>query len=132
MKPSIQTVCRALAALLLAGVLAGCAAVDRVDWKTRVGTYSYDDAVKEFGPPDKKETLSDGTIVSEWILERAEVNSTVGFGWGGGYGYGYGWGRHGRPYYGGLGFDVQSWPERLLRLQFGPDGKLRAEKRYSR
>ena len=128
MKPVHRPLRLVLAVMLLAGLLAGCASVDRVNWKARVGTYSYDDAVKEFGPPDKKETLSDGTIVSEWILERAQLGPGPGFGWGGGYG----WGRYGRPYRGSVWVESQGFPEQLLRLQFGADGKLREEKRYSR
>jgi hypothetical protein len=108
-------------------VLPGCRSLDHIDWKARRGTYSYDDAVKEFGPPDKKEVLSDGTIVSEWITERAQLVPGPGYGWGGGYG-----GRYGRHYRGGFWMETQSFPEQLLRLQFGPDGKLREEKEYSR
>lgn len=46
--------------LLLAS---GCAGVD---WESRIGTYTYQDAVREFGPPDQRETLSDGSITASW------------------------------------------------------------------
>ena len=45
---------------------AGCA-THRVDWTTRIGHYTYDQAVTELGPPDKQAKLTDGRIVSECV-----------------------------------------------------------------
>src|ERR1039458_7493673 len=56
---------------LLAVVLAGCVTTSRIDWASRVGNYTYDQAVAEFGPPDKAAKLSDGATVAEW-QERPE------------------------------------------------------------
>lgn len=58
--------------ILLAAVLflAGCATTRQVDWNSRVGFYTYDQAIVEFGPPDKQATLSDGRTVAEWISRR--------------------------------------------------------------
>ncbi len=36
-------------------------------WDARLGTYHYDDAVRAKGPPQQKETLSDGFTVAVWI-----------------------------------------------------------------
>ena len=43
------------AALLLAGCV-----TPKIDWAARVGNYTYDQAVMDFGPPDKSAKLSDG------------------------------------------------------------------------
>ena len=48
-------------ALLLAGLLAGCV-TQKIDWAARVGHFTFDQAVLEFGPPDKHAKLDDGTI----------------------------------------------------------------------
>jgi hypothetical protein len=37
--------------LLAAAWLAGCATVPQVDWTSRVGKYTYDEAVTELGSP---------------------------------------------------------------------------------
>ena len=56
------------AALLLAGCV-----TPQIDWAARVGNYTYDQAVMEFGPPDKLAKLSDGSTVVEWLLQRGQV-----------------------------------------------------------
>ena len=112
-------------ALALAAVVTGCVAVDRVDWTARVGHYSYDDAVKEFGPPDGKETLTDGGIVAKWVLEgRREFESPYS-GW-------YGYGPRYRRWHGGPPPGWYSTPELMLRMEFGQDHQLVAAKRYER
>jgi hypothetical protein len=47
-------------------LFAGCA-TSRIDWNARLGHYTYDQAVMEFGPPDSQARLSDGRLVAEWI-----------------------------------------------------------------
>jgi len=42
--------------------LSGCAA-HRVDWASRVGNYTLDQAITEYGPPDKQAKLTDNTVV---------------------------------------------------------------------
>jgi hypothetical protein len=89
--------------------LTACA-TSRPDWNSRAGHYTYDDAVNELGVPDGTATLSDGTIVAEWLQHRGELYATG-------------------PY--SRGFYLQTlnrFPDRFLRLVFGPDRKLvRAE-----
>lgn len=58
--------------LLAAIALAGCV-TPRIDWTVRMGHYSYDQAIKDFGPPDKYAKLTDGTIVAEWLTQRGPV-----------------------------------------------------------
>ncbi len=102
------------------GTGTGCASRHTAKWEDRVGEYQYDDAVKEFGPPDKKETTGDGTLVTEWTLQRQHVYTTPGVG--------MGWGWRGR--WGGMvGYDINSTPEVVLQLHFAPDGRLLTWKR---
>jgi len=115
----------ALALATLVALVAGCASVDRVDWAGRVGHYSYDDAVKEFGPPDGKETLTDGGIVAKWVLEGRREFVSSGLGW-------YGYGPRYRRWRGGPPPGWYSTPELLLRMEFGQDHQLVAAKQYER
>lgn len=107
-----------LAALLIASLLPwiGCA-TKRIDWDARVGAYTLDDAVRELGPPDKSAQLSDGSTVADWIAARGfRTATTFGGGW---YPYGpYAWGG---PSY--VVVDPPP-PDRILRLNFDPQGNL--------
>jgi hypothetical protein len=53
-------------AAVVAVFLVGCATT-KIDWNSRMGSYTYDEAVAELGVPDRKETLTDGSIVAEWL-----------------------------------------------------------------
>ena len=98
----------------LALLLAGCASTPKVDWNGRVGSFPYDQAVAEMGPPDKSATLSDGSTVAEWFIKQG---SSVSFGVGTGF---YGSGSSV-----GVGQTVTTSPKgEYLRLTFGADGKL--------
>ena len=101
--------------LMVVGVFAGCATAP--DWKPRVGHYAYDDAVKEYGPPDRKETLADGTVVADWLISTRHIFSTPAPGY------------YRRRYWGGA-MDVYDTPESHLQLTFGPDHKLTAGKQF--
>lgn len=109
--------------LALMILLAGCAA-RRIDWAGRVGTYTFDQAVLEFGPPDKQAKLADDTLIAEWLTRR-------------GYGHGYttlGYGCYPYYYYGPfIPTYIESYsPDYFLRLIFEADGKLKAWKKFSR
>jgi hypothetical protein len=109
-------------ALVVLSVLAlvGCAAIPRIDWTARMGHYSYDQAVKDFGPPDKYAKLTDGTIVAEWMTQRGRVVVET------------------EPFYpgpyGAVGpMPMASYseiysPNYYMRLTFAPDGLLEAYK----
>ena len=56
--------------LLIAFLFAGCQTTPKVDWESRVGEWTYNDVIKDMGPADKRETLSDGTKVAEWLLQK--------------------------------------------------------------
>jgi len=97
--------------LVLAGclvVLAGCATSPRIDWNSRVGNYTFDDAVKDYGPPDKSATLADGTNVCEWLARRGYSRGFV----------------HVTPGYGLHTYDTSPSPDQFLRLTFNQEGKL--------
>lgn len=109
--------------LLLLGVVlfTGCA-TNRVDWSTRIGNYSFDDAVVELGPPDKQAKLQDGTLVAEWMTDR-----------GGTYAYpNTGWGHYPYWYAAPPGPTYMDTPDYFLRLTFDPQGKLQNWKKFAR
>jgi hypothetical protein len=103
-------------------LLIGCAS-PKIDWTSRVGIYTYDQAVAELGPPDKSAKLSDGSTVAEWMTRRGYSGGSAGFM----YGYGYPYYYHPWYHY----YDPPS-PDYFIRLTFGPDGKLQAYKRVVR
>lgn len=108
------------ASLLL---ITGCA-TPKIDWDSRVGSYPFDMAVTDFGPPDKQAKLSDGSTVAEWLTRRGYTTISPAF-------------YHGR-YPGvicGPPFPPMietRTPDAFLRLTFGPDNKLAAWKKIAR
>lgn len=104
--------------VLLGAVLVvpvGCA-TRKIDWESRIGTFTYDDAIRELGPPDKSADLSDGTRVADWTTMRGMRTASTFGGW-------YPYGPHG---YLGPNFIVVDppAPDRILRLTFDSQGKL--------
>ena len=98
----------------LALLLAGCASTPKADWNSRIGSFTYDQAVAEMGPPDKSARLSDGSSVAEWFSKHS---SSVSFGVGTGF--------YSRGSSVGVGQTVGTSPSgEYLRLTFGADGKL--------
>ena len=95
--------------------LGACASKPKPDWDQRVGHYTFDQAVQEFGPPASSIRLQDGTTVAEWFLKAGPQFS---FGLGTGFASG--------PVGVGVGQGVTTPPKgHFLRLTFGPDGQLR-------
>jgi hypothetical protein len=110
-------------------LLAGCATTPKVDWTARIGTYSYDQAVMDYGPPDKQAKLDNGVVVAEWLTRR-------------GYSYAYPpypfpsysyyhwyygpWYQH--PFY----MDTYNAPDSFLRMVFTAEGKLASYKKFYR
>jgi hypothetical protein len=104
-----------LPALGLALLVAGCAST-KINWNARVGEYTFDQAVLDYGPPDKSAKLTDGTQVCDWLTQR-----------------GYARGGYFTPI---VGFGVHSFydspsPDYYLRLTFEPAGKLKAWKKFA-
>jgi hypothetical protein len=95
-------------------LLTGCRTTKEVNWISRIGTYTFDQAVIELGPPDKQTTLGDGMLVAQWITHRS-----------GGASFGVGTGF----YTGGVGVGVSrsvgsGYRDKILTLTFGADRKL--------
>ena len=107
---------------VLIGLNPGCASTPKPDWNQRVGNYTFDDAVRELGPPVSSARLQDGTTVAEWFLK---YGSQVSFGFGAGsYGGGSAF---------GVGQTVTAPPKgHFLRLIFAPDGKLQSWEKFQR
>jgi hypothetical protein len=110
-----------LLAVLAGALLTGCA-TERIDWPARIGNYSFDQAILEFGPPERTATLQDGSVVAEWLTARG--STWVHSGWGG-------WGYPSWYWYGPSPMYVSTSPDRYLRLTFDPNGKLVTWKRFS-
>lgn len=92
-------------------LVSGCAS-NNIDWDNRVGSYTYDQAIVDMGPPDKMAMLSDSSKVAEWFSGR-KTGMSLGVGTGVG------------PIGAGVGVPVGGGKLRVLRLTFGPDGVLK-------
>jgi hypothetical protein len=113
-----------LVSLGLCFLIAGCS-TNKIDWNSRIGNYTYDQAVTELGPPDKSAKLTDGTTVADWMTQRGHSGGSAGFA----YGYPYGYYYPG-PFY--HHYDETYSPDYFIRLTFNPDGKLHSWKRLAR
>jgi hypothetical protein len=93
--------------------LTGCATKPPVNWDSRVGHYTYDQAVTELGLPDRQSRLSDGKVVYKWFVQppvAPRFNS-------------------GMSYYGNNGFGAgqtigSSFNSQMLQLTFDTNGTL--------
>jgi hypothetical protein len=117
MNPAVKFSLLAMLALA-AAFLTGCKSTPPVDWNSRIGTYTYDQAVTDLGPPDKQAKLDNGQTVAEWITHRSGGSGlSIGTGFfsgGGGSGGGIGVGQS-------LG---SGYSDKVLKLTFGADNKL--------
>jgi hypothetical protein len=112
---------------LALALLAGCATGPKIDWNARIGSYTYDQAVIDFGPPDRQAKLADGTQVVEWLTQRGYAETYYGPY----YPYYYDGFRH--RYYGYYPVPMTTtMPDVYLHLVFGPDGRLMSWKRMNR
>jgi hypothetical protein len=100
----------------LAVFLTACSTTPKVDWQSRVGGYSFDQAVVELGPPDKDAKLTDGTRVCEWLTS-----------------HGHGGGAWITPMRGGWTQTIDNpSPDYFLRLTFDANGTLRSWKKFAK
>ncbi len=110
-----------IATTLAVILIAGCVG-PKIDWPARMGNYTFDQAVMEYGPPDKSAKLTDGTTVAEWLTRRGQVIVTpqpFSFPPGG--------------YIGPAPMYNQTYmPAIFLRLTFDANGKLKDEKKFTR
>jgi len=108
-----------IALLLLTGSCASApkANLKDIDWGSRMGTYTYEEALAELGEPNVIGETSEG-MIAEWVLRRSPMVS-FGFGFSGA-----GYGRHTSTGV-GVGTSVSPPPSgEYLRLKFDRDGKL--------
>jgi hypothetical protein len=111
-----------LSFMVLALLTGSCASgptanVKSIDWKSRIGTYSYEEALAEFGEPNVFGETSEG-MYAEWVLRQSPMVS-FGFGFGG-----VGYGHHSSTGV-GVGTSVSPPPSgEYLHLKFDKDGTL--------
>jgi hypothetical protein len=119
---SIVLMTRVAAALLALLFVTGCV-THKVDWQALVGHYTRDQAITDLGPPDKTAKLTDGTVVDEWLTQSGRIIIAP------------------EPYflppgsYFGPATPVYTEtyvPAKILRLTFGPDGRLKAWKTFAK
>jgi len=91
--------------------LSGCATTSPVDWDSRVGRYTYAQAVNELGPPNRQIRLSNGATEFKWFSPAPGGNN-----FGTGMNNGFGPGQSFNP-----GFN-----NRYLQLTFDRNGVLTA------
>ncbi len=100
----------------------GCASKPKPDWNLRIGSYTFEQAVQELGPPVASTPLDDGTRVAEWFLKPGPQIS-----------FGLGTGFSGHTGAVGVGQSVAlPTPGHYLRLVFGSDGKLQRWEKFRR
>ena len=58
--------------LMMAVVLVGCAGIN---WNDRVGVYTYEQAVIEYGPMDAVKNLDGGGKVAAWVLTNGNAKT---------------------------------------------------------
>jgi len=112
---------KCFAVLAIAIAIGGCA-TQHISWQTRIGNYTYDDAVREWGPPDKESPLNDGTLIADWIVREGHTVMAP------------------QPYLlppDNMGapqptFNSSYVPTYFMRLVFGPDKRLKEYKNYYR
>jgi len=113
--PNTNTCSTGLAVLLfVVAFLTGCKTTPAVDWNSRVGVYTFNQAVADMGSPDKQTKLNDGKTVDQWITLHGNNGVFMG---GGLNNNNFGMGA-------GQTIPPQSYKDHVLELTFGPDGKL--------
>jgi len=78
-----------LAFLFLAiAFINGCGTIQPVDWNSRVGHYTYAQAVNELGPPNRQSRLSNGGTEFKWFLQPSGNTGMANNGMNNGFGVG--------------------------------------------
>ncbi len=86
-----------------------------MDWDSRVGHYTYDQALADLGSPSRQMRLSDGNMVYKWSAQPKVGNNL----------------NTGMSYYGSTGFTGPQpvgpgGNDRMLQLTFDTNGVLTA------
>jgi hypothetical protein len=97
-----------LTLLVISALSFGCATA-KTNWDSRVGNFTFDQAVVELGPPERSAELSDGRTVAEWLTYHGRFASSHYYG----------------SNFGGFWSASEPvFPDRFLRLTFSPEGRL--------
>lgn len=118
-----RTIAKFVAAVLLYCVVAGCATTQKTEWSSRVGHYTYDQAVADYGKPLGTARSADGGTVADWLIRR-----------------GHAAGPQDSPFARTGGFAGPTMPTMgetyvpnyYMRLAFGPDGRLKEHREFAR
>jgi hypothetical protein len=113
---------KGLSFIVLAVLAAACASgpranIDNIDWGSRIGTYTYDQALAELGEPNVMGESSDGKT-AEWVLGQSPATA---------FSFGFGTGSVSRSTATGVGVGGTVSPPpsgEYLRLRFDKAGKL--------
>ena len=108
--------------IVFAVLVWGCASgpkanVENIDWGSRIGTYTYEQALADLGEPNVTGESSEGKMV-EWVLRRSPAFS---------FGFGIGTGSSGQHTSTGVGVGTTVSPPpsgEYLRLKFDKNDKL--------
>ena len=65
---------------MLAASLVGCATNSPIDWNSRVGHYTYADAVRDLGQPDRQIRLSNGSTEFKWFSQTVPATAAANSG----------------------------------------------------
>ncbi len=111
-----------LALIVLVFLVASCASGPKTnikgeDFRSRIATYTYEEALAELGEPDVISESAEG-IIAEWVVRRSPMVS---------FGFGFGAGSYGHHTATGIGVGTSMSPPpsgEYLRLRFNNDGKL--------
>ncbi|MEQ2008169.1 MAG: hypothetical protein ABMA26_15335 [Limisphaerales bacterium] len=101
---------------LLLLLATACATTPKIDWDARVGSHTFDAVVKDMGQPEKSTAAADGTRVADWLVVRGRSNPNY----------------HSFPDGRVVRTEGVRDPDQLLRLTFGPDGRLKEWRRVWR
>lgn len=112
----MKTILTPLLAVLGLALFISCTTPPKVDWEARIGVLTFDEAVRELGPPEKSAQLTDRTRVADWLLVRGR--SAPNF--------------HTFPDGQMLRTEGVRGFDQVLRLTFTPEGKLAGWKRVQR
>lgn len=92
-------------------LISGCATAPPVDWNSRVGHYTYTQAINEYGPPNREARLSNGTTTVKWFVPTVGTIGTPNNNMNNGFGV-------------GPNANPGSFSTRYLQLTFDSNGVL--------
>jgi hypothetical protein len=92
-------------------LISGCATAPPVDWGSRVGHYTYAQAISELGPPNRQAHLGSGATELKWFLQPGGTLGTPDNNLNNGFNA-------------GPNTSPAGWSDRYLQLTFDTNGVL--------